>query len=741
MGLFSSKTITTVGTVVSRVVADASLPDSIKAGVIKAILQDGSMPDYIMEDMVGGIGVKAERMYEYAKRSYTHGLPSGQYRSAVDGFAAVTAVLSTLEGAPALLDYSHFGPPNNLHIGWMKLIALHGYDPLTNKLGNLTTSMGKDVYLQDINVVIPAAMTPTLEAGILDQWGDPARTGYTPQRASGAGFLLQHSPVISDIDATEEHLLVTYTHLIDDLYFVTSTFTVPLTGYLDEADYFHARYSVNGVVKYWMYQAGIGEHPSLDAVFNAPTEIQGTFFPFAYFRYAKQSMAADPTSEAYKTSKRLLKYLGMDFATMADSIDSNPDIADVEQAMMVMAVPANSANPLELRYLYEFFNNKYNSVGERFGTQMQGNVATQLATRDIVTNSIIIEDKLFKMALSNGGMFKKRKAGVIGPVGSHTSVTTEQFYEQTFMDALTGVPVTKYIPITNHFYRRQVSHAFYDEIQIANLKMVYHVFGQYTTTGDDLDKILLIPLDRSITEDFSIPDREVLYARSLHYVFNSRTLTKLKWYQQEWFGFLMIVVAVVVTVMTLGADGGTFLTLAAAIASGSTVAITAAVWALITQLLISLVISVALKLFVKAVGVKFAFLVAIVAAAYGIYGVGQTGGLAGAPWAQEMLQLASGLANTVGESLKEAMAGLGNEFKDLQLLKDAAAIDLERANDLLENNNWLSPLVLLGESPEDFYNRTMYSGNPGIMSIGAISSYVDIALTLPKLEDTLGESL
>ena len=75
MGLFSSKRKTYVGTTVMRVLEDNVIPDSIKTGSVKAMFAKGEFSDFILEELVQGIGVKADRMYSKAKRSYSPGLP------------------------------------------------------------------------------------------------------------------------------------------------------------------------------------------------------------------------------------------------------------------------------------------------------------------------------------------------------------------------------------------------------------------------------------------------------------------------------------------------------------------------------------------------------------------------------------------------------------------------------------------------------------------------------------------
>ena len=86
------------------------------------------------------------------------------------------------------------------------------------------------------------------------------------------------------------------------------------------------------------------------------------------------------------------------------------------------------------------------------------------------------------------------------------------------------------------------------------------------------------------------------------------------------------------------------------------------------------------------------------------------------------------------------MQELMEEMASFTEWRTEAEKELSDANKLLENSSHLSPITIFGESPDDFYNRTVHSGNVGVISIGAISSYVDNALRLPKLNDSIGES-
>lgn len=742
MGLFSSKTKTTVGTAVARVIPDESLPDSIKNGVIKSIFEDGDLSEHVVEALTGSIGVRAERMYEYGKRAYAHGLPSGQMVSSAIGRAEVEAVLATLEGNTVLLDYLHYGPANNLHIGWMNLVSSRGYNTSTNELPPLSDSKGTTVWLHDMVVVVPEAKFPTMSQDSLAQWGQAPRAGITHERAIGTEAsrgLILHSPVETSSIRPDEFLRVTYTWYLPvkdtdpNTWKNYAEFDIPVVGYPNDAEYLHVKYKVGGVIKYWMYRIGSGIHPTLDALVDAAPEVNGTFFPFAYFRYNKKSEIEDKSTAAYKTSKKLVKYLGMDYDDIAAAIDENPDIANVEQAMLMMAVPVNTEDQQELWYLYEFFENMFFANGGGAMTRDTAVIFAGLRGEILTQTNLVIQDSRFKMGIRHSGIYRARVGGTIGAVGSHARGMETVYTESSSVNHETGATQIELIPHKYHYFRRQVTEHLYEEIQVVGLQTLFYVFESFASIGDEEDDILLIPLDRSITEKLTIPQREVLYARSLHYVFNSKVVTKVKWYQQSWFKAVLIIVAIAITIWSWGSSGGLLSTLkAAAIMGGAElVAVT-----LITAVVKMAVVTVGVQLFIKAAGAELAFLVALIAAAYGMYQSFATG----APWATDLVNLSNSLTKGIGTYMQGQMDDLLQSASDFSKYIEEQTKLLDTAKELLEGNNLLSPFVIFGESPDDYYNRTVHSGNIGVIGFEAVSSYVEVALTLPKLDETVGEN-
>ena len=743
MGLFSSSYKTTVGTTISRVIEDASLPESVKTGVINSVFEQGNMDEHILEQLIGSVGVKAGRMYEYGKNGYVYGLPSSTLTSTADGEDVVGAQLKVLFGVSTVMDYCHYGPMNLLHLGWTTLKASHGYNPSTNRLGVLTAAKGYPVYLKDMVVVVTEASLEERANGSLDHWGIPANAGDTPLQGTGTYVTTtfnKPTPFAVDPSAVGDYLLISYMWKGAGgvLHEESFTISVASTGYLVDASYYQVRYTNASGSGYWIYKVGTGTYPEIDAVYSTEHTGLGSFFPFGYFRYEKTSMAVDTSSVEYKSSKKLVKYLGMDFDAIVAGIHENPDIAQVEQAMVMMAVPANTTNPLERRYLYEFFSRLYLDsgalgvgVGQHSGVETLPSLIVDERLHGAINKvAMVIQDAKFKMTIGCRNIFKRKKVGVIGVVGSHTSGLETVAITNTAIHMETGLPFEWISQVPVHSYRKQITEALYEEIQVYDLRMSYHIYGDYSAVGDEADAILLIPLDHSITDSYNTTDKEILYARSLHYVFNSRIVTKVKWYQRGIFLVLVQVVGIVLLIL----DPPAGLALLAATMTAQQIIVILAM-----ALLDYVLVVIGIKLFIKAVGAKVAFLVAIVAAVSGVVLTVEAGSIAGAPWAKELLQLSSNLAKGVSGYYSDKIQGIQKDLVELGTYAEEKFKEIEERNKLLESSSVLSPFVIFGESPDEFFNRTVHSGNIGIRGIEAVSNYVGMALTLPKLSESLGE--
>ena len=741
MGLFSSKKKTKVFTSVSRVVKDAQLPNLVKQSLINSIMGGGQITDNLVEEALNSPSLKIDRMFEYARKEYPFGLPNATIANNKGHAATVQAAIEAEIGYPVTLEYAEFAPLHPTHAGWQILTDQYDYDRVSNEIHRLSTEIGFHVYLDDLVPVfgVPANTAP--EPGNYEPWGHPATSGWTPERR-GMDMALMNRVLHSAFETLEQEAdAVRIKYIYQDAQGALQRgerFHL-LDGYTAD-EYFQAAYRYtpeDGIERYgyWTYADDSGVHPAVDALYQLDYTNPGTYFPFVFFRRNRINRTAEEYRDTaeYKSTTKLLKYLGMDYQAMGDTIHENPDIGEIQQAVMLMAVPAGSQDPDELRYLYAFF--------DRLASQtLPGSNGRLQAMRS--GNAIVIQDADFKVTLSYSHIERRRKAGQLGRpgscYGSHGAFTQEHSYVQL----IDGARVTIKVPITvpQHRYRKQLDTHFYDEIVVDNLQLRYHVYKKYDTLADLNNDNLLIPLDKSLTDRLNLIQKEQLYFRSLHIVCNARVVYEVKWYEREWFSWFLVVVAVVITIFSFGAGWETI------VAALATMTITQIALMLITWVIKQIVIQYAFRLVVQELAEHFGFLAALVVAVVGMgFGINSLG-MAQTPAAGMLLAAGTGLKGAVQDFNVDLQQELQKEAQGLDLLIDQRQAELERAQGLLQQEHLLDPLmfvrqepaVILGESPDDFFQRSVHMGNPGVLGFQNIESFVDISLTLPSIAQTLG---
>jgi hypothetical protein len=115
-----------------------------------------------------------------------------------------------------------------------------------------------------------------------------------------------------------------------------------------------------------------------------------------------------------------------------------------------------------------------------------------------------------------------------------------------------------------------------------------------------------------------------------------------------------------------------------------------------------------------------------------------------------MLTVANGLVSGINANLQESMASLQGAAAGFAEYAESALDELKKINEELDGPQLIDPLLFVdrmqpitvfGESPGDFYDRTIHSGNIGTQSFDYIQNYVDVSLKLPDFNDTMGDTL
>ena len=761
MGLFSSKKKTEVETTVVRVVEDNLIPETAKASLLRYSMNgdvNASVAESMLDDMLGSLAFRGDRMYEYAKKSYAYGLPKSNLVSVTQGTDVVRQVVSSVVGKPVTLDYCHFCAYNSIHMGWQVLTDQYGYEEASNELKVLSAKLGTTVWLKDMVAVYSQATVDQAEPGTLDQWGTAANAGYTPQRLLGGlvNGVAEPTPYLIDTLMGHDTVEVIYTYRKDGK-LVDGKLVLNVDPPDFESEYFQVKYRyttlVNGKevprVGYWTYKDDAGLFPELDKLYETDYAGLGSYLPRAYFRLNKTNLATEERKKSaeYKTTQKLLKYLSIDYQNMADSIYDNTDLEYIEQAFLMMGVPMNAKSEAERHYLFDYFNTLFYSTTGTFAYANPLREAANEFTRR-GSRAIRIQDKGFTMTLAYQGIAKRRMAGKIGSIGDHSHATgTEQYTETVnYREGASLTQGTRLVSVQYHSYRRQLTSGLYDEVRVYEPRLTYHIWSKYNYVAGSASDRLLVPLDHVVTDLLPLSQREVLYYKSLHFVFNSRVTTKTKWYQTGVFKIVVVIVAIVIAVFT-GQWQAAYAALAAAAAAG----MTALALTLLTFIVKTLVVQYTFKLFAKAVGPEFALVAAVVGAIVGV-GMSMTSaqGSSTALWGERLLQSSVGLSKGAGGAIQEDMNDLQGDWTDFQSYQERQDAALKKGQDLLQTTNLLDPLMFteahltpqirFGETPHDYFTRTIHAGNVGVVGIDAVAYYHDMALTLPRLSDTVDGS-
>lgn len=733
MGLFSNKSKTIVNTTVQRIFADTQLPNSIKTGIIKGILSDGDIGDYMMEELAASIGVRAARGYSWAKaNNYIPGIPTAQVNSVVTAKNIVLSTIASEINQAITTDYYKFGPMNSIHYGWTWLMLNAGYNPQTNELTLFSSQQGFRCFLSDMVATYPQEdfdfIQMTHDYEMLAQWGPAPSSGYTPtfpyNYLGGMGQYAAQSKYVVSPTATEDFITVTYEYTDAAGVIVKKDLVVPITADLSN-DYHQVRYRrADGVYGFWSYQEGAGLYPDIDGAYQMDFNDLGTYLPWCYFRHDGLRVADSFPAEKVHAAK-WAKYLGVTYDTIDAGVHEDPDVDDVEQAMLMFGVNPSAQSQSELTYLFEYFNiMHFNSLSQM---EMADNLAEKFGAYSNSPSQLqIIQDRLFTMVFTFSGIAKRRVPGKIGAVGKFTGT-----YEAAAGGGTGALPQPGYV------YRKQVIDSMYEEVSVFGLAVTYRVTDKKGFSAGAGQPELLIPVDRTLLGSLSLRNREALLTQALYMVVNTKVKVKTPWYSSSIFRVVLIVVAIVVTILSAG-------TAWASIVAAASVGYAALAITVLTIILSSLAINYAVKLFVKEVGPQIGFIAAIAAMAYGAYsGAGVDGK---ATWAESLLAVGNNLASTSSDAQKELLADATQEITDFNAYAKGQFDSLEEQRKQLALNPEfsglngldivnLSPMHIWNETPNEFYSRTVHSGNIGATSYDMASGFVDHMLKLPTIDD------
>lgn len=701
MGLFSKKK-TFVGASTVSLIEDT--PDIVGASVSTAILKGRDIAPDIVGNYLNGIYVNSNRYYSYARDSYYYGLPDGSQETIKTQDYIIQPIIEKEVGFPITLVSNMLDKCDGDSLAYPWLTENRGWDYKTNLCS--THSLTED---DGSGTQVP------ITAPLYFDGAEPTGTNQ---------------------------LTIQYTYNDGVSKYVREV--VSLTNVYPGEYYHHVIYVERGKTEpryYWNYRVNNGTYPELNV--NPAIDLESPYYPVVPIREHNKDLTEDKDSELYKTSKYLLNIIGLDITELAEGINENPDVSDIDHAYVIMGIDILSEKSQSIRYLHDYFDylNDLNPYTLSRYKNYLLNRDSYDDTNPPPVEVITIKDANYHIELAYSYITSEIKTGTIGSINECTrtdKVEPAHVGEGYSADQSSVI------------FRRQLTETTYSEVEVFGLTHVNYIYGNYSVNtalgdayavdsqGDRTNMNFVVPLNYAVVRSMGIFKANELMYDAIKMVFNSVETVKLKWYQTQFFKFVLIIVAIAITIITYQPGALTQSLLGGAVAVG-----TATLPTVLTDIILAFVIKEAFTMVVEVVGAELAFAVAIILACYGVSSAMGTGSVQGLPFASEALMVANNLTEAATSVGYEELA---IEQAAFELESEAMTAELVENIEELESKHELDPLDIFTDFGNDYYFQTptdyiytsVHAGNIGVTTLDGPRNFVEITLSLPSLSNSLG---
>lgn len=691
MGLFSSKKIVTVGVIRSGLVDNP--PDTIRDATLKSVMTNGSIVDNIQIALLNGFNSKADKYLNYGRTTFTNRLPEGDRGYTSVRISDVAVVVESFVGEPVTVRTAMLDIAQDDFFAFEYVQKVYGWNAATNIVTNPPAGTIGNAQIHTITAI-----------------------------GSQLEIQFRHNPVKSWIyvqDTENFYSIMRRVEITTFSYFYLRMVKPPAVIM------HHVTYTIDSDVsqqlKYWNYDSRTNKYPSL--ALDASTKITSLFYPIVPIRTNKANLINYPTSSLYKTSNKMLGYIGLDLKTITAGVTKSSNISDIDDVMFMFSLGIRDQNKYSIDYLFSYWKKEAQ-------LRSSGFILGDIFDTTPISNSINVSDAQFRVTIDFTGITHQTKKGIIGKKGFVKSVTTILPRGVIEGDSTPTNPwgnlQRTYFERSYITYYKQVTDTTYEFVRVIGLTHTSYINGRKHAVVLDDAAGFFIPLNYDILKSFNGVDESYILYNAMSVIVYWQNVQKVKWYQRTFFKILLVIVIVVVAITTGYID----LNSLAALSVGD----------LAIAALETFVIGMALDKLAELGGIF-----AVIAAVYAMYKF-QLGSFAAG---------ADGVTMTWAESLMKAVTMISDEFMHLieidavELMKDSAEFlksteerdkELEDASDLLDNeyNNIYDPLFIMnqrsffnpGESPTAYFNRSLNT-NPGVASLDYTQSYASISLSLP----------
>ncbi len=713
MGLFYSSEAVGVYSTSSALMAQSENP---KAEIVMhSIMSNKNLVDTFISSTLGGMGLKARSLYNYARDSYTLGVPE---IVTINGEGTFTPVLSSIVSGIIGQDviYAVIVNLTPLRAITPWLIANRGYKPEENRIAI------PPFIIPDWDADVIYITSAVLEGGLI-------RVGY--KYSMGEDY--EHNPLFG---YTHEH--------------------VPVPGGMAIGeDYCIAKYMSGTQEAYWYYRISSGAIPELTN--NAGEYGISTYMPVVPLRKDNIDKTG-PDNEAtdlYQTSKRMLGKMKIDIDLLGSLLNDNPNIADIDNAYIMFGISALSETPEGIKYLAEYFE----MLGEMAEYNEEAAPEEVEKFNIFATNNITgtgnpplgFEEDGFSITIAFNYVEVEEYPGILAAPMVETEAITETV-DITVTDESGPIDYNVYdksrisylIPVGGNTIRKVTVVGLMHKTSNIYDGEDYKITA-YQIIDDPETYRIVVPIYYSIAHEMTIMERNNLFVEAPQIVITSYEVQSLAWYEQRWFVAVVIVIVAIISAFSFSYWlNGLSVAWAAAVTAGVTAGLLSVAWYLLKSVIIAFVVSEVANWAMEEYGdenMLIAAAILIIAAMFAKYYSGTTAGSLLTMTSQYCLAASSAILSARASFLEDEISAVTDEMDALESTYEDLYEDLAAQMEELTSTSLIDPLLLPSlqkpmnittEDPEGFFNRTIHTGNIGVLSLDMIELYHDSMLKLPK---------
>jgi hypothetical protein len=695
--------------------------DERKDAALFAVLSREPVAYTIMDTGKSGSAAQIDAIKVYAENHYPLGLPTGTKGEALvlNDNVVASAIQDDLDLAyEVLIDINFLVILNRAHIALPYLIENRNLDVETL----IITSYPSEMSLLSTYNTFPVTNTVYINSINIDSSLSVISINYRIER-------------YYTTDSTDYSLA-------DDSY--TELYSVP-SGYTLGNLYCIAAYQETdgsgtpiGNTEWWFYDTTTNVYPNISE--ESATQNNDVYLPIVPLRYENSDLTVEGVqdTELFKTSKFILNKFGLDIFDLTDTINSNPNINDIDNAYFMWGIDFQTDENESIRYLVEFFD----YLSDLSEVSLLDVLAAELAGEPIPQNiygfnqpppASSLTTYGLNSSVTYSGISSEIKTGNIGDKGTATSsINVQDYITQEF-----GLPIDN----SELILRLQITDSAYKEVTVTGLTHTNIISGISIVTtltdiaGDADNHNLVIPINYSIARRLPLFERNILYQEGALLRINAYVSQHLDWYETNMFSTIIMIVTFVIAIYT-GQAWVAYL--------GTLATVSSIILYVLFSILVTIGLQVVFTWVAKELGPEWAAVIAIVTAIIAIAWppAGTVGfGVAQIPTAQLCLMSSMALLDSSQQEFERLRTEMENKSTKMQEDYEEKFDELEALWEELNPENLLSfdllslsnpYYTISNETPDDFYNRTIHRGNMGALSLGALTNYYDISLQLPK---------